>query len=199
MNTHRIMFACTAAAGGLLAALSFSTAPAGADVWDLVDVGTPPDLLSESGMPPWYQSVLEEVSIGAVDHQSADLHPEFLVQGLLSSTNSFGVTNEDFVVVNGDDFYLPDHSVIDIWNPGGGFENIYADLVGLGTGGANEITDTVVTPFGNFDIPVTFDAAAFGPDPAASADWAALLEPGGFAAALDADWATLVADFGALF
>jgi hypothetical protein len=66
--------------------------------------------------------------------------------------------------------------------------------VGLGTGGGNEITDTVVTPFGNFDIPTTFDAAAldFAAPAAASAatDWTA---------ALDADWTTLVTDFSALF
>jgi hypothetical protein len=52
----------------------------------------------------------------------------------------------------------------------------------------------VFTPFGNFDIPTTFDAAAleFGAPAAGAAatDWPA---------ALDADWTTLVTDFGALF
>ncbi len=51
-------------------------------------------------------------------------------------------------------------SVFDITNFGSGFENVYTDLVGAGTGGANLITDLFDTPFGDFAIPTTFDAAA---------------------------------------
>jgi hypothetical protein len=40
----------------------------------------------------------------------------------------------------------------------GDVENVYSDLTSM-TGGANVITDTVVTPSGDFTIPVTFDAA----------------------------------------
>jgi hypothetical protein len=40
-----------------------------------------------------------------------------------------------------------------------GIENIYSDLTSA-TGGADTISDTVVTPLGDFSIPVTFDAAA---------------------------------------
>jgi|GEM_PF-4655121 hypothetical protein len=192
MNTHRFMFALTAAAGGLLAALSFSTATARADDWTIGPaVGfVAPDLLSESGMPPFDQSFLQQGLFNLTDLESGQGQ---ITSGLLSTTDSFGTINQDFVSTSQLNAGLLNHSVIDVWNLGGGYENVYADLAGLGTGGANEITDTVITPFGNFDIPTTFDAAALdfaAPTAAAATDWAA---------ALDADWTTLVTDFSALF
>jgi hypothetical protein len=39
-----------------------------------------------------------------------------------------------------------------------GFENYYSDLVST-TGGANTITDNLVTPWGDYSMPTTFDAA----------------------------------------
>jgi hypothetical protein len=185
MKTRRYMFAFTAAAGGLLAALSFSTATARADDWAIgpADGFPAPDLVSESGMPPFDQTFLQQglfdvtVPSGVVE----------TTDGQLSTSDSFGAINQDFVSDDALSTDVPNHSLIDIWNLGGGYENIYTDLAGLGTGGANEITDTVVTPFGNFDIPTTFDAAAL--------DFAAPAA----ATALDADWTTLVTDFSALF
>jgi hypothetical protein len=53
----------------------------------------------------------------------------------------------------------PVGSVLDTTNFGGGFENIYSDLVGLGLNGSNAITDTWVTPFGDFTGTTLFDAA----------------------------------------
>ena len=50
--------------------------------------------------------------------------------------------------------------MFDTFNLGNGFENVYTDLVGEGTGGANLITDTFDTPFGDFNIPTDFDLAA---------------------------------------
>jgi hypothetical protein len=49
-------------------------------------------------------------------------------------------------------------SVIDVANYGSGFESVYSDLIS--STGVNVITDTVVTPFGDFTIPTTFDAAS---------------------------------------
>jgi hypothetical protein len=192
LTIRRSMFAFTAAAGGLLAALSISTATAHADDWAIgpVDGLAPPELLSESGMPPFDQTFLQqglfELTIPSGEEDATD--------GQLSTTDSFGVINQDFVSDDSLSSAVPTHSIVDIWNLGGGYENVYTDLVGLGTGGANEITDTVITPFGDFNIPTTFDAAAldFGAPAvgAAATDWAA---------ALDADWTTLVTDFSALF
>jgi hypothetical protein len=49
-------------------------------------------------------------------------------------------------------------SVIDVANYGSGFETVYSDLIS--STGASVISDTVVTPFGDFAIPTTFDAAS---------------------------------------
>lgn len=115
-----------------------------------------------------------------------------------------GSTNDDLVVttggMSGDGLVnVPTNSVVDLWKFGEGFENIYVDLVGQGTDGANKITDELITPFGAFDIPTTFDAAAFevpvSPTSAAAVDLATALEPGAFTSALEADWASLVALF----
>jgi hypothetical protein len=77
---------------------------------------------------------------------------------------------------------------------------VYTDYIGTGPDGTNTITDTFVTPFGDFNIPTTYDAAAYFPTPlgAAALD-TDFTDFTGFAAALDADWTTLVTDFGALF
>lgn len=49
-------------------------------------------------------------------------------------------------------------TVYDVMNFGNGFQNIYTDIPGA-DGAANSITDTLVTPFGDFNIPTDFDAA----------------------------------------
>ncbi|MGA8331192.1 MAG: hypothetical protein WB777_18130 [Mycobacterium sp.] len=53
---------------------------------------------------------------------------------------------------------MPVGSVIETVSLGAGFENIYTDLAS--TTGADTASDTLVTPFGDFTVPVTFDAAA---------------------------------------
>ena len=49
-------------------------------------------------------------------------------------------------------------SVIDVANYGSGFETVYSDLIS--STGANVISETFVTPFGDFAIPSTFDATS---------------------------------------
>ena len=49
-------------------------------------------------------------------------------------------------------------SVFEIYNYGDGYESIYSDIPS--TTGSNTITDTFVTPFGDFQIPDTYAAAA---------------------------------------
>ncbi len=51
----------------------------------------------------------------------------------------------------------PVGSVFNVINPGYGFENVYSDLP---SPSGDVISDTVVTPFGDFTLPTTFDAAA---------------------------------------
>ena len=49
-------------------------------------------------------------------------------------------------------------SVIDVANYGSGFETVYSDLIS--STGANVISETFVTPFGDFAIPTSFDATS---------------------------------------
>jgi hypothetical protein len=56
----------------------------------------------------------------------------------------------------------PVGSVFDVDDYGGGFETIYSDLVS--TTGANVVSETFVTPFGDFAIPPAFDLAANAAD-----------------------------------
>ena len=51
-------------------------------------------------------------------------------------------------------------SVFEVDNYGHGYELVYSDLVGAGTGGQNLYTDTLVTPFGDYTIPTSYDAAS---------------------------------------
>ena len=49
-------------------------------------------------------------------------------------------------------------SVIDVTNYGSGFETVYSDLIS--STGPNVISESFVTPFGDFAIPTTFDATS---------------------------------------
>jgi hypothetical protein len=54
---------------------------------------------------------------------------------------------------------VPTGSLFDFTNFGNGFENQYSDIIGT-MGAPNTITDVFITPFGDFNIPTTFDAVA---------------------------------------
>jgi hypothetical protein len=78
-----------------------------------------------------------------------------------TTTSDIAGTNTEAVLVTKDLLGTdvpPVGSVFNTINLGG-FENIYSDLAST-TPGADTISDTVVTPLGDFTIPVTFDAAA---------------------------------------
>jgi hypothetical protein len=78
------------------------------------------------------------------------------------STIVFGNTTQDQYVVTSDvsGNAPPVNSVFEVYNYGNGWENVYSDIVGAGSGGADKITDTFVTPFGDFNIPDSYDASA---------------------------------------
>jgi hypothetical protein len=82
-----------------------------------------------------------------------------------SVTNLLGLTNTEFVVDSstGTSSDLPtDGTVYDVFNFGGGIENIYEAVPGA-SGGADTITDTLVTPLGNINLDSlfgSFDAIA---------------------------------------
>ena len=84
-------------------------------------------------------------------------------------TNLLGFTNTQLVVTGataadgGSTSDLPTvGSLYDSFNFGGGVENVYTDIPGTG-GGADTVSDTLVTPFGNINLDSlfgSFDAAA---------------------------------------
>lgn len=76
-----------------------------------------------------------------------------------NATDSFGDTNQEVLVTSSSGTDAPPvGSVLDTYTLGdSGYANIYSAIP---TGGGNyEITDTVVTPEGNYAIPTTFNAA----------------------------------------
>lgn len=79
----------------------------------------------------------------------------------LHSVNAFGPDVEE-IFVNGDTTAgaPSDGSVFTTLDYGHGVENVYSDVVGTGAGGTNTVTDTLVTPLGDFKLPMNFDAAA---------------------------------------
>jgi len=185
----RFVIPVTAAASGLLATAFLTTAFAAADVttWDIIPdpLDGPNQLTAVGGFPPFdetasYAGVFTANEIGVVGNATY-------------YSDMFGVHN---VLL---EFGTPVNGVIDQTTFAPGWENVYTDF-----DGANPldftpsgVTDTLITPFGDFNIPTTFDAIAELPAPlgAASVDSGF----GGFAAALDADWTTLVTDFSSLF
>lgn len=58
-------------------------------------------------------------------------------------------TETVLVTASADQTVLPDGSIFDVTTYGNGFESIYSDIPGAGTGGNDLITDYLVTPFGN--------------------------------------------------
>lgn len=192
MNIRRLLPALTAAASGLLAVAFLSSAYAGADVatYDIIPdpEDGPSQITAVGGFPPFdqtvsYSGLFTVNEIGRVGNATY-------------YSDVFGVHNVLLQFYSHDD---PNAlaGVIDETTFGSGWENVYTDFDGANFIGADGITDNLITPFGDFNIPTTFDALAEVPTPLGAA--AVDTDFSGFAAALDADWTTLVADFGALF
>jgi hypothetical protein len=84
------------------------------------------------------------------------------IEGNEGVTDLLGLTNTEFSVESAtaasgaDPADLPTvGSVYDVFNFGGGLENVYTDIAGA-TASADTITDTLVTPFGNIDLDSLF-------------------------------------------
>ncbi len=178
---RRFMPALTATAEALLATAFLSSAYASADVTTYDIIPDPEDgpsqITAVGGFPPFdqtvsYSGIFSVNEIGAVGNATY-------------YSDVFGVHN---VLLQFDSHTIPNAlaGVIDQTTFGSGWENVYTDFDGAGVFGADGITDTLITPFGDFNIPTTFDALAEVPTPLG-------------AAALDADWTTLITDFSALF
>ncbi|MEB3030254.1 hypothetical protein [[Mycobacterium] nativiensis] len=94
------------------------------------------------------------------------------VQTFLWYSNLLGFHNTEFTVGgatpnSGDAADLPTvGTVYSVTDLGSGYENVYEAAPAASGTGPSTITDTLVTPFGDFNMPTTFDAAA-PMDPAA--------------------------------
>jgi hypothetical protein len=105
-------------------------------------------------------------------------------------TNLLGFTNTQLVVTSataadgGSTSDLPTvGSLYDAFNLGGGVENVYTDIPGTG-GGADTVTDTLVTPFGNINLDSLFG----------SIDAIAPMQPGDAFTGLEAGDSSIGAD-----
>jgi hypothetical protein len=110
------------------------------------------------------------------------------------STIIFGNTTQEQLVVtqdvSGDAPQVG--SVFEVYNYGDGFEQVYSDIV---TSNGNEITDTTVTPFGDFSVPDDYDASAVLANDSAEK----FVEAGSAAASLDPSAAVDSGSFAELF
>lgn len=98
------------------------------------------------------------------------------------STIIFGNTTQEQLVVTQDvSGQAPAvGSVFEVDNYGSGWENAYSDIVST-TSGSNAITDTWLTPFGDFNVPDSYDASS-----SLTTDlFQNILDPGSSAAAAD--------------
>jgi hypothetical protein len=158
---RRTPLTIAAAAGGLLAAALLPVAVAFADDVFTLDPQGPEVVTSISGMPPLFQETVGTAVFGADQGNPITTFGTFnaVVNTL---TTSSGFENQEIVDTGGQlgGLSVPTGSIFDFTNFGGGFENEYSDIDGtVGTMVApNTITDTFITPFGDFNIPTTFDA-----------------------------------------
>jgi hypothetical protein len=172
MNPRRITLALGTSAGGLLAAAFAWTAVATADTFDYVLApGSQPESLAITGIPPWFVGS-ETYDLMNVDDTTVGTVTNPDVVGVFNAsvttlTTASGFSNVEMRAVFDQPLppglgidEPPPGSVFDNANFGNGFENIYSDVVGAGANGTNLITDTFDTPFGDFNMPTDFDAAA---------------------------------------
>ncbi|MGB8206927.1 MAG: hypothetical protein WCF69_04845 [Mycobacterium sp.] len=150
------------AANGLADVLN-GTSPLGMDidlpnVYDITpDSSSPGTIVGIDGIQPeeidvqGYQLFDYDPATGPGGTFDADVAQSAIIFG-----NS---TQEQLVVASSSGDAPAAGSVFDVSNYGYGYKNIYSDIVST-TGGPNTITDTFVTPFGDFNVPDTYDAAA---------------------------------------
>lgn len=160
-----------------------STTPGGDVITDTLvtpfgDINIPVTLDAAAGLPTALADApLGTTAIGgrppldvAVQYQLTDLNhtPLGAVDGTFAgdettTADAFGFSTNELLVVPcaadaGCTDVPPAGSVFNTISFGGGWENDYSAIPS--TGGGDVLTDTLVTPFGNVDIPVDFDAAA---------------------------------------
>jgi hypothetical protein len=114
------------------------------------------DYSGVNGLPPENVSVQGMQTFVYADGDSSGT----LNADVTNTLDLFGNTDETLLVTSSTDPAAPVGSVFETVNwADTGIENVYSDIVSA-TGGADTITDTLVTPWGDFTIPIYLDAAA---------------------------------------
>jgi len=142
-------------------------------------------VISEEGIPPFYEEIA-----GPQLYNVADIADGGATVGTFEA-NTYDAyllgLNDTQIVVTADLTGTNDPSVGSVFDyltlgtpsdGGSAITNVYSDVVGTG---GNTITDTLDTPWGDFNIPTSFDAALFldadnGFDAPAAADVSSLLD-----------------------
>ena len=152
------------AAKGLADILN-GTAPLGQDIStnDFLITATddPATIVAMDGLPP-EDVVIQGTQTFNYDDLTAANNDGTFLANVTQSAIVFGNTTQDQYVVTQDLTAGGPavNSFFEVDNYGHGYELVYSDLVGAGSGGDNLITQTLVTPFGDFNIPTTYDASA---------------------------------------
>ena len=170
MNSRRFTLSLGVVGSGVLATAFFQAAVAAADKYDITpDPTSAGPFTAIDGMPPQDQAV---AGLQYYNYQDLTTGDTGSFEGLsLHDVAASGVTNQEILALPqalamqrdalvGGDNAPAQGSFFDTLNYGNGVENVYTDLAGTGLGSTNTISDTVVTPFGNFTMPTTFDATA---------------------------------------
>lgn len=111
-----------------------------------------------NGLPP--------VDVGVQGGQDFSFTDGTLGSGTFTAdvTNTLDEFNDStetvLVTSSSDAALLPQGSEFEVVNFGNGFESVYSDIPSVIAGGHDTITDTLVTPLGDFTLPASFDAAA---------------------------------------
>jgi hypothetical protein len=152
------------AAKGLADVLN-GTAPLGQEIatnsFDITPTADPATITAMDGLPPEDVVIQGTQAFNYDDLTSGNNDGTFLAN-VTQSAIVFGNTTQDQYVVTQDlTGNAPAvNSFFEVDNYGHGYELVYSDLVGAGSGGDNLITETWVTPFGDFNVPTTYDASA---------------------------------------
>jgi hypothetical protein len=159
MNARTTYLAFGAAAGALLAATFAAVGVASADTWEITPDYNTFVPTSADGFPPLYDTLLGTENVVVTDvttntpfgagEPGSDAHTTI---GTFTNDDFLYTANaETFLVddTNGvSTFTLAPGTEVDIANFGGGFENDWMNIPGTG------VTDMLLTPFGDFNIPL---------------------------------------------
>jgi hypothetical protein len=123
------------------------------------DASQPITVSDIAAIPPIYQSVHQTMFFDT--NPTGTLPSGWFEAGANVLANASGPSFSELVVTNSEQGTSapPVGSVYEINNMGNGFENLYSDIAPTTPGGADTLSDTLVTPLGN--VPLMTDLHAY--------------------------------------